>query len=71
MALLRFESWPVGVVVLVFTIVVSLLVLEVIDDLDDPFGGAWEISAGPLKRIHFGKRPIERIDREAIERAIR
>ena len=57
MALLRFESQTVGVAVLVSTVVVSLLVLEVIDDLDDPFGGAWEVSAAPLQRVHFGKRP--------------
>lgn len=57
MALLRFDSRAVGMVVLVFTIVVGLLVLEIIDDLDDPFGGAWAISAGPLDRIQFGKRP--------------
>ena len=71
MALLRFESPTVGAVVLIFTIVVSLLVLEVIDDLNDPVGGAWEISAAPLQRIHFGKRPTEDTHREAIERASR
>lgn len=59
MALLRFESLTVGGIVLVCTVVVSLLVLNVIDDLDDPFGGAWQISSVPLQRIHFGRRPAE------------
>ena len=56
MALLGFESMVVGVVVLTFTVVVSLLVLEVIDDLDEPFGGAWAISSVALARIRFGVR---------------
>ena|SRR4029079_15570657 len=56
MALLGFENPFVGGVVLTFTIVVSLLVLEVIDDLDDPFGGAWAISSAALSRIRFGTR---------------
>jgi hypothetical protein len=70
MALLRFESPTAGGVVLSFTVVVSLLVLEIIDDLDDPFGGAWAISTGPLERIQFGKRPIELPNREATKRGI-
>jgi hypothetical protein len=41
MALLRFEVPAIGGVVIACTVVVSLLVLEVIDDLDDPFRGAW------------------------------
>jgi hypothetical protein len=56
MALLGFENTLVGVVVLAFTVVVSLLVLEVIDDLDEPFGGAWAISSTALARIRFGTR---------------
>jgi Protein of unknown function (DUF4239) len=56
MALLRFESQLLGATLLLFTVVVNLLVLEVIDDLDDPFGGAWAISALPFQRIAFGKR---------------
>jgi hypothetical protein len=44
-------------VVLVFTVVVSLFVLEVIDDLDDPFAGVWVISAAPLQRIRFRETP--------------
>lgn len=56
MALLGFENPFVGAVVLTFTVVVSLLVLEVIDDLDDPFGGAWAISSAALSRISFGTR---------------
>lgn len=56
MALLRFQVPAVGVAVLAFTIVVSLLVLEIIDDLDEPFGGAWTISPSPLQRIPFGRR---------------
>jgi len=53
MSLLGFASPLVGVVVLASTVVVSLLVLEVIDDLDDPFTGAWAISPAPLQRIKF------------------
>lgn len=56
MALLGFENAIVGGVVLAFTVAVSLLVLEVIDDLDEPFGGAWAISSGALARIRFGVR---------------
>jgi hypothetical protein len=55
MILLRFEAEAVGAIVVVFTVVVSLLVLEVIDDLDDPFGGAWAISTAPFDRIAFAK----------------
>jgi fumarate reductase subunit D len=53
MALLRFEVPAIGGVVIACTVVVSLLVLEVIDDLDDPFRGAWAISTAPLQRIVF------------------
>lgn len=53
MALLGFANPAIGAVVLTITIVVSFLVLEVIDDLDDPFGGAWAISTAPLLRIRF------------------
>jgi len=53
MVLLGFESIVIGVVVAVFTVVVSLLVLEVIDDLDDPFTGAWGVSSAPFERIRF------------------
>jgi hypothetical protein len=56
MALLGFVNAIVGGVVLTFTVVLSLLVLEVIDDLDDPFGGAWGISSAALARIRFGVR---------------
>lgn len=59
MALLRFETAAGGALVVFFTVIVSLLVLEVIDDLDDPFGGAWAISAAPLKKLPFGNRPTE------------
>jgi hypothetical protein len=55
-ALLGFENAIVGAVVLTFTVVVSLLVLEVIDDLDEPLGGAWAISSAALARIRFGLR---------------
>ena len=48
-----FQAVSVGVAVLVITVVISLLVFEVIDDLDDPFGGAWAISTEPLQRIQF------------------
>jgi hypothetical protein len=57
-ALLGFENVIVGAVVLTFTVLVSLLVLEVIDDLDEPFGGAWAISSAPLARIRFGLRNL-------------
>jgi hypothetical protein len=53
MVILRFENILPGAFVLVFTVVVSLLVLEVIDDLDDPFGGAWAISTAPFQRLPF------------------
>ena len=32
----------------------ELLVLEVIDDLDDPFTGVWGVSSEPFERIRFG-----------------
>ena len=54
MVLLGFQSIVIGLVVVVFTVVVSLLVLEVIDDLDDPFTGAWGVSSEPFERISFG-----------------
>lgn len=57
--LLRFENAISGALVVFFTVVVSLLVLEVIDDLDDPFGGAWRISDAPLQGLPFGRRPTE------------
>ena len=53
MSLLGFANAAIGAVVLGSTVVVSLLVLEVIDDLDDPFTGAWAISSAPLQRIRF------------------
>ena len=53
MALLAFANSGIGAVVLAFTVVVSLLVLEVIDDLDDPFGGAWAISSARFEQIKF------------------
>jgi hypothetical protein len=49
MTLLGFQDRVVGIVVVGFTVLVSLLVLEVIDDLDDPFTGAWAISSDPFK----------------------
>lgn len=55
MALLGFQSLAIGIVVAAFTVIVSLLVLEVIDDLDDPFTGAWGVSSEPFERINFGK----------------
>ncbi len=54
MVLLGFQSLVIGLVVVAFTVVVSLLVLEVIDDLDDPFTGAWGVSSEPFERIRFG-----------------
>lgn len=54
MAFLGFGSAAVGAIVLGSTVIVSLLVLEVIDDLDDPFTGAWCITSDPLRRIRFG-----------------
>ena len=59
MALLGFVQPLVGVVVLIVTIVVSFLVLEVIDDLDDPFTGAWAISNAPFTRIRFSTTVAE------------
>lgn len=59
MVLLGFESVVIGILVIVFTVVVSLLVLEVIDDLDDPFTGAWGVSSDPFARIRFGHTDAE------------
>lgn len=53
MAVLGFASETVACGIIAFTVLVSLLVLEVIDDIDDPFGGAWGISASPFERIVF------------------
>ncbi|MBI2767085.1 MAG: DUF4239 domain-containing protein [Chloroflexi bacterium] len=53
MLMLGFEHLVVGMVVVGFTAAVSLLVLEVIDDIDDPIGGAWGISVEPFVRIQF------------------
>lgn len=55
MVLLGFQSLAIGLVVAAFTVIVSLLVLEVIDDLDDPFTGAWGVSSEPFERIKFGQ----------------
>lgn len=55
MVLLGFQSLAIGIVVVSFTVIVSLLVLEVIDDLDDPFTGAWGVSSEPFERIRFGQ----------------
>ena len=60
MALLGFANPTVGAVVLGATVIVSLLVLEVIDDLDDPFTGAWAISNAPLQRIRFTATELRR-----------
>ncbi len=51
--LLGFDSAVVGGLVVGFTVTVSLLVLEVIDDIDDPIGGAWGITFDPFARIRF------------------
>jgi hypothetical protein len=53
MILLGFASPLIGAFVVGFTVIVSLLVLEVIDDLDDPFTGAWGVSSAPFERIRF------------------
>ena len=53
MVLLGFENDWIGSFVVGFTAAVSLLVLEVIDDIDDPIGGAWGISVEPFRRISF------------------
>lgn len=60
MALLGFANGIVGAIVLAATVIVSLLVLEVIDDLDDPFTGAWAISNAPLQRIRFTATELRR-----------
>jgi hypothetical protein len=57
MVLLGFASIEIGIMVAVFTVVVSLLVLEVIDDLDDPFTGALGVSSAPFERIRFSQGP--------------
>jgi hypothetical protein len=58
MTLLPFASRITGALVATVTVLVTLLVLEIIDDLDDPFGGAWAISPGPLERIEFRRSEI-------------
>ena len=55
MLLLGFDSALVGALVVGVTAGLSLLVLDIIDDIDDPIGGAWGISAQPLARIKFAK----------------
>ena len=60
MALLGFADPWVGGTVLGGTVIVSLLVLEVIDDFDDPFTGAWAISNAPLQRIRFTATELRR-----------
>ena len=51
--LLRFAHAWIGTTLVAFTVAVSLLVLEVIHDFDDPIGGAWGISPEPYRRIVF------------------
>lgn len=55
MILLGFENEWVGSFLVGVTAGVSLLVLEVIDDIDDPMGGQWGISVEPFRRIRFGR----------------
>jgi len=54
MVLLGFASGLIGGVLISLTVAVSLLVLEVIDDIDDPFGGAWGVTSQPFERVKFG-----------------
>jgi hypothetical protein len=56
MALLGFSSEVIGGGIIALTVAVSLLVLEVIDDIDDPFGGAWGVTPKPFERISFSQR---------------
>lgn len=56
MSLLGFASEIIGAVVVSLTVAVSLLVLEVIADIDDPFGGAWGVTPAPFERIRFPVR---------------
>jgi hypothetical protein len=56
MILLSFENDWIGSTVVGSTAAISLLVLEVIDDIDDPIGGAWGISVEPFQRIKFERR---------------
>jgi hypothetical protein len=53
MLLLGFESQFIGSVIVGFTALMSLVVIEIIDDIDNPFGGAWGISPAPFERIQF------------------
>ncbi len=53
MLMLGFNSPWVGTAVVGFAAAISLLVLEVIDDIDDPIGGAWGVSMEPFARIRF------------------
>jgi uncharacterized protein DUF4239 len=53
MALLGFQDRVIGLIVVGFTVLVSLLVLEVIDDLDDPFTGAWSITSEPFEQARL------------------
>jgi hypothetical protein len=53
MSLLGFSSEVVGGAIIALTVGVALLVLEVIADIDDPFGGAWGVTAAPFSRVNF------------------
>lgn len=57
MALLGFENQTIGAVIVAFTALVSILVLEVIDDIDDPIGGAWGVTMEPFSRARFAQEP--------------
>lgn len=59
MALLGFESEIIGTAVIVLTVGVSLLVLEVIDDIDEPLGGAWGVTARPFEQLRFSLAPSD------------
>lgn len=57
MLLLGFDSDLVAGLLVGCTVVVSLLVLEVIDDIDNPFGGAWGVSPEPFREA-LARHPV-------------
>ncbi len=66
--LLSFQSLIVGALIIAFTVIVSLMVLEVIDDMDNPFGGSWTISTEAFERTQFDSEQ-EAIARETSEQS--
>lgn len=52
--LLPFQSVITSSIVVGLIVLIELLVLEVIDDIDNPFGGIWSVTTGPYRQLWFG-----------------